>query len=163
MQSILTAQQRAVIDRVGKQSEKIAAIVAEYRAPADMFTQEEYFAGKYSEAKAHLWNEYIYPHFLPVFNELFPDAKRECEYEGMTNMIRYGEMMGAAFCEWLDREGFFHSFEENIYFVLARNVFEVYPAGASFILFELDQAADALNSFSRDATKSLLRRLFDQA
>jgi hypothetical protein len=136
---ILTTERRSLIKEVSEHSSRIELVIAPYRAPADGFSDEEY-----SAAQAKLWNEYIYPRFLPIYQELFPDAGEKLEGESHA-MLRYGEMMGVAFCEWLRREGFFHIFEKKIYFVIARNVFEVYPAGASFICFSLDEAALALH------------------
>lgn len=139
---ILTPERRILIKEVCEHNSRIELVIAPYRAPADGFSEEEY-----SAAKAKLWNQYVYPRFLPIFEELFPDAHEKLEGESH-QMLRYAEMMGVAFCEWLRRDGFFHMFEEKIYFVIARNLFEVYPGGASFICFSLEESASALNRLS---------------
>src|SRR6185437_2447793 len=102
---------------------------------------------------SRLWNEYIYPRFLPVYLELFPNTEGRCASKDPFGDIR---RMAITYCEWVRRNGFFHAFDGSIYF-LRVNTFvlcDLLIEGPSFVRLSLEAVAQTMDCLANRDSKT---------
>ena len=84
------------------------------------------------ELRRRFWNEYVYPRYETVYFELFPDERSKRDdpdrFKGNFSILDYNKKIAIALCEWRKRDGFFHFFEGEVFFINPD------PADLAFVL-----------------------------
>jgi hypothetical protein len=87
---------------------------------------------EWTELKNRFWNEYIYPKFENIYFDIFPNERQEkTQSEESNNDYKikdHNKKMVIALSAWLKRDGFFHMFEGEIFFI------NITPTDLAFIL-----------------------------
>ena len=94
----------------------IRRIVGKYNLLIDETPIEELKA-----LRQRFWNEYVYPRYKAVYFELFPGERSKkndpIRFKDNFNILDYNQKIAIALCEWLKRDGFFHFFEGEVFFI----------------------------------------------
>jgi len=75
---------------------------------------------EWKELRQRFWNQYVYLKFVKVYFELFPDERvnrDDPDSKRNIDILKYNQKMAVALCEWLKRDGFFHFFEGEVFFI----------------------------------------------
>ncbi|MGI0016314.1 MAG: hypothetical protein ACREBU_23075 [Nitrososphaera sp.] len=107
---------------------------------------------EWKEVKARFWNQFVYPQYEPIYYELFPEDLKLKGQELTQHMsiIEYNKKMAIAFCEWINRNGNFHYFDDHIFFVTPNsiNINSLLLDGAPFKRYPIEYAPSLLQKLS---------------
>lgn len=116
---------------------------------------------EYLELKQQFWNDYIFPKHKEVYFEIFPDDNQikddPDKFKEGSSLIDYNLKMAIALCEWIKREGFFHLFEGEVYFIDPTDLSFVLTDGVPFRRYPPQYLGRLLERVAGDRTNDKKR------
>jgi DNA-binding response OmpR family regulator len=75
---------------------------------------------RWKELKQQFWSEYVYPKFEETYFQIFRydnEKHNPDRFKGELSILEYSLKMDIALCAWLRRDGFFHLFRDELFFI----------------------------------------------
>jgi hypothetical protein len=98
------------------------------------------------------WNQYLYPAYEKTYFTRYPDDRARLKHpESMRGrrLLDYHRKMVLALCDWLDENGCFHYFDDQVVFVkydgFALSMGDLLTAGVPLHIYKRDRIPQLLN------------------
>ena len=162
-QSFKSTAHSSLCSEIIRRSLAIQQALNKYDRLLDGVTFEEW-----KELRSRFWNIYVYPKLEIVYFEIFPDELDRKDdpdrFKGEFEMLDYNQKMAVALCTWLKRDGFFHVFEGEVFFINldASDLAFVMTDGVPFRRYPQYYIVTLLERMTIDSVKkkAQLRKLF---